>query len=288
MDHTIPNTSFRLLFHSSCYVSGQRELRKQHHCRAPVRGILMPHPAPRSTATATADTHLSSSPAHPLCRFCSRQDRQFRVSGPLAFQQMQKMPSSKAARQASAQRAPRRGALKEMLSEKHMNFTFCIIAWEPAIVFRTYLVSSHLPPALHLPFLPGLQTSPVTRYKQRTTGFLPGRWGRKSRPEPKSWYTHTTPSLFSPPSRPAPAQTGQHWYSSLLAPASAPPEGSCPSQAVCPSALFISKRAKFFWQDSPLSFPPPASCLLAALVPSLQTQEVFRLTVFWYGILFAQ
>ena len=64
----------------------------------------------------------------PPCSFCSRQNSQFRVSSPLAFQQMQKMPSSQASRQASAECTPRRGALKEVLSEKRMNFTFCIIA----------------------------------------------------------------------------------------------------------------------------------------------------------------
>lgn len=71
--------------------------------------------------------------------------------------------------------------------------------------------------------------------------------------------------LPSSPSRLASAQTDLLWYSCFLPPATAPPETSCPSQVVCLSALFIFKCAKFFWQDSHLSFAPLASNLLAAL-----------------------
>lgn len=204
----------------------------------------------------------------PLCRFCSRQDSQFRVSAPLAFQQMQKMPSSRASRQASAQCTPRRGALREVLSEKHMNFIFCIIAWGPAIVFRTYLLSSHLPPAYLYTSLPSQDYRfPQSLTLQTTDQKFPPRPLRKENQARTTLYVHTTPSLFSSPSRMASAQNDLLWYLCFLSPASACPETSCPSQVVCLSALLIFKCAKFFWQHSCPSFLPLASYLLAALRP---------------------
>lgn len=121
------NTSFRLLFHPSCCISGQREPWKGAWLRCPsILVTAMQRPGAQrwqwQTLTSPAAQRI------PPCGSCSRQDSRSRVSGPLAFQQMQKMPSSKARRQAAAQRAPRRGALREVLSEKHMNFTFCRIA----------------------------------------------------------------------------------------------------------------------------------------------------------------
>lgn len=124
--------------------------------------MLTSHPAAWSTAVATADTHLTSAAVVPPCRFCYRPDRRFRASGPLAFQQMQKIP---------LQRHPgklRLSALQDgdvSRSAVRKTHGFHLLCSSPRTSHRLQDIASLQPPSssspLHLPFLPGLETCPV-------------------------------------------------------------------------------------------------------------------------------
>lgn len=228
--------------------------------------MLTSHPAPWSTEWPRHP--LTSAAGVPPCRFCYRHDSGFRASGPLAFQRMQKLP---------LQRHPGFSTVHSNMgtsqgSAVRKTHEFHFLSRSPRTSHRLQDIPRLQPPSssslLHLPSLPS-----YSHYKQLTTSLLPGCQGRKTRPEPKSSYVHSAPSLFSSSSRKVSAQPGLLWYSCWLPPASAPPQTSCPPKVLCLSALFIFKYAAFFWQDSHLSFPFLAPYLLAALSPySSQTQ----------------
>ena len=226
----------------------------------------------------------------PPWMFCSRQDSQLRVSGPLAFQQMQKMASSKASRQASAQRTPRRGALKEVLSDKHMNFTFYMTVWGPAIVFTTYQVSSYLPPAYLYTSLPSqdyrLPQSFTLQTSDHKSPTRPPRKKNQARTQILIRAHHSLSLLII-------VQTGScpNWFALVLVFASScqctsSSKLSLPSGLPLPSSL--SNVLSNFGKTATSVFHLQLLICWQLSVHSLQTQEVFRLILFWKRILFVQ
>lgn len=222
---------------------------------------------------AVADTHLPS--RRPSLQILLQAGQWIQGFWSFGFPTNAKAPSSKAPRQASAQCTPTWGRLKEVLSEKHMNFTFCVVAQGPAIGSRTYLVSSHLPPAHCYASLPCQDYRLAQLLTLQTTDHkFPARLPRKEnqvRTQILVCALRSLPLLillqkgFSPT-----------WFALILMLASS---CQCTStnklspKVLCLSALFIFKYVKFFWQDSHLGFPFLTPYLLAALSPySSQTQ----------------
>lgn len=195
---------------------------------------------------------------------------------------MQKNASSKASRQASA---PRTGAPKEELSEQHMDFTFCIITWGSAIALGTSPVSSPLPPA-HLYSSPSSQDSrlPQPLTLQMIDHKFPTSLLRKeNQARPKPLYMHTTPSLSTPPSTLASAQNDLFWCSSFL-----PCQCTSRNKLSLPSPCSFLNVWSSFGKTTTLFFHLRLLICWQLPVHSLQTQEVFRLIIFWYRILFVQ
>lgn len=128
---------------------------------------------------------------------------------------MQKNASSKASRQASA---PRTGAPKEELSEKHMVFTFYIITWVSGKALGTSPGSSPCPPAyLYTPLSSQDSRVPQPLTLQMIDHKFPTSLLRKeNQARPKPLFVHTTPSLSTSPSRLASAQNYLFWCSSFL------------------------------------------------------------------------